>query len=106
MAVSVESFKQTFSEFRSTENEEIEAKLRIARLQVASGIWGDKTDAGVLYLTAHLVALAPAGQNAKLKPVNAAQTVYKITFDQMKRQVTTGYRTAGLVPSGVIDTDG
>jgi hypothetical protein len=96
VAVTVDSFQQTFSEFRKTDRGEIEAKLKLARLEVASDIWGSRADAGVLYMTAHLLALAPAGQNAKLKPQNAAQTVYLQHFDRMKRAVAFGRRTAGL----------
>lgn len=96
MAVTVQSFKNTFSEFRKTDDAEVQAKLNLARLSVAPSVWGDKADAGVLYLTAHLLALAPAGQNAKLKPENAGKTVYLQHFDRLKREVTFGFRTAGI----------
>ncbi len=100
MAVTVQRFKNTFSEFRKTDDAEVQAKLDLARLQVEPSVWGLKTDLGVLYLTAHMVALAPAGQNLKLKPENAAKTVYWQTFTAVKRQVTYGLRTAGLPPAG------
>jgi len=100
MAVSVQSVRQTFSVYRKTDTETIEAKLVLARLSVNPSVWGGKTDAGVLYLTAHYLALDPAGQNAKLKPENLAKTVYGQTFEQLKLQVTFGLRTAGLPPAG------
>lgn len=95
MTVTVESFRDTFSEYRSTDDAEIQAKLTIAQARVGD-VWGVKADAGVLYLTAHLLALAPAGQNAKLKPENAAKTVYGTEYKTMLREVTFGLRTAGL----------
>ncbi len=103
MAVTLAKFRNTFSEFRKTDDNEIEAKLAIARLQVNAGVWGAKTDTGVLYLTAHLVALGPAGQNAKLKPENAAKTVYRQHYRAVMRSVTFGFRTAGLPPVDAFD---
>ncbi len=99
MAVTLVRFRNTFPEFRNTEDHEIEAKIAIAVLRVSAGVWGAKTDAGVLYLTAHMVALAPAGQNAKLKPENAAKTIYWVEYRAMMRGVTYGHRVAGAAPA-------
>lgn len=100
MSVSVQSFKQTFEEFRSTDDAAVSAKLALAKLQINAAVWGAKTDLGVLYLTAHLVSLSPAGQNAKLKPTENAKTIYGEQYKQYKRQVTYGLRTAGAMPGG------
>ncbi len=99
MAVSVESFRQMFPVYRKTDQETIQAKLVVARLSVNPSIWGDKTDAGVLYLTAHYLALNPSGQNAKLEPPEMGITPYGETFKRLQRQVTYGLRVAGL-PTG------
>lgn len=96
--VTLPRFRNTFPEFRKTEDHEIEAKIAIAKLRVNAGVWGDKADAGVLYLSAHMVALAPAGQNAKLKPENAAKTVYLQEYRAIMRSVTFGHRIAGAAP--------
>lgn len=101
MAVSVESLRQTFPVYRKTEEATITAKLVLARLSVNAAVWGAKHDAGVLYLTAHYLALDPAGQNAKLKPSeDMAQTVYGSTYLTLLRQVTFGMRVAGLPGAG------
>ncbi|MDP6424351.1 MAG: DUF4054 domain-containing protein [Planctomycetota bacterium] len=100
MAVSVEQIRQTFPTFRKTDQETITAKLVLARLSVSAGVWGGKTDAGVLFLTAHYLMLDPQGQNAKLKPENLAKTVYGETYIQIRNQVTFGLRLAGLPPAG------
>lgn len=99
--VTVESFRQAFDEFRTTDQQSIEAKLELAKLNVNAGVWGAKRDAGVLYLTAHYISLAPSGQNAKLKPADMALTTYGETYKAMLRSVTFGIRTAGQPPAGV-----
>ena len=103
MAVTLPRFRNTFSEFRDTEDSEIEAKLALAALEVNADVWGTRADAGVLYMAAHLVSLAPAGQNAKLKPENAAKTVYLMHFKRMQRAVAYGFRVAGLPGAGAFD---
>ena len=107
MAATLAQFRNTFPEFRSTEDAEIEAKLVLARLEVNVSVWGPRADAGVLYMGAHLIELSPAGQNAKLKPENAAKTVYLMHYNRMKRAVTVGVgRTAGAPPAGAFDLPG
>lgn len=100
MAVTYARFVNTFDEFRSTDQAGIEAKLQLALTMVEPSVWGRKTDFGVLYLTAHLVALGPAGQNAKLKPENLAKTVYGQEYIKVRRSVTFGLRVAGLPSAG------
>ncbi len=98
MAVTVARFKLTFSEFRKTADAEIEAKLALARLEVNTTVWGAKADSGVLYLTAHKVEMAPAGENAKLVPKDGS-TIYLKEYRRLMRQVSFGLRTAGLPSS-------
>ena len=102
MAVTVESFTQTFDEFRKADRASIEAKLALAKLQVTESVWGNKTDLGVLYLTAHMVALAPSGMNMKLKPESNQHTIYWPMYRAVQRQVTFGLRTAGLLPPNAL----
>ena len=97
MAVTTESFVDAFDEFRKTDRNTVEAKLRFAKLEVAPAVWGPRTDVGVMYMCAHLISLGPAGQNAKLKPSEEmARTVYGQHFMKMQRAVTFGLRVAGL----------
>ena len=98
--VTVESFRQQFDEFRTTDQQSIESKLAIAKQNVNASVWGNKLDSGVLYLTAHYLSLAPSGQNAKLKPAEMAITTYGQTYKTLLRTVTFGIRTAGLPPAG------
>ncbi len=96
MAVSVQSFKNAFFEYRKTDDEEVRAKIRFAEQRIDETVWGTKYDQGIMYLTAHLLAVAAAGKNAKLKPENAAKTVYWQEYTALKNSVTFGFRTAGL----------
>ncbi len=105
MAVTLPRFRNTFPEFRKTADSEIESKIAIAKLRITESVWGAKTDAGVLFLSAHMVALAPAGQNAKLKPENAAKTVYWVEYRSILRSVTYGLRTAGTAPASAFNID-
>lgn len=100
MAVSVQNFKDAFEEYRKTDEATVAAKIRFARQRIDAGVWGDKYDQGVMYLAAHLLAVAPAGQNTKLKPENAAKTVYWQEYERIRNTVVYGIRTAGLPPAG------
>lgn len=103
MAVTVQNFKNAFSEYRKTDDEEIKAKIRFAQQRINSSLWGDKYDQGVMYMTAHLLAVAPAGKNAKMKPENMAKTVYWHEYTALKNSVTYGFRTAGLPPANAFN---
>lgn len=100
MAVTVQNFRNAFEEFRKTDEELIASKLRFARQRINATVWGDIYDQGVMYLAAHLLSVAPAGQNTKLKPENAAKTVYWLEYERLRNTVTYGLRTAGLPPAG------
>ena len=103
MAVTVQSFRNEFSEFRKVDQAEIQAKLDFAQSSISQSVWRHLYDQGVMYLTAHKLALAPAGQNTKLKPENAAKTVYWVEFVRLRNIVTHGIRTAGLPPAGAFN---
>lgn len=107
MAVDFDSFIGAFPEFRRVEKGLVDAKLAEARLQVDASVWGSKADLGVSYLAAHLIALSPFGQHARLVPPTAKATredvltTYERQFEAMKRQVTSGFRVVGcaVLPS-------
>ena len=103
MAVTAASFRNTFGEFRKADTGEINAKLVLARLEVNAAIWGARTDSGVLWMTAHMLATAPAGQNAKLKPADSGKTVYLQMFDRIKKSAAFGFRVAGMPSADAFD---
>lgn len=92
MTVSLHTFRDEYPEFRNTADTEVTRKLARAKNRVRSNIWGDLTDEGVGLLTAHLLALAPAGQNARLDP--KTMTMYMPEYKKLQRVVTFGLRVA------------
>ena len=104
MAVTLAKFRNAYSEFRKTDDGDVLAKIRLAEFEVNDAVWGDRADAGVMLMTAHMLMMAPAGQNAKLVPKDG-KTIYLKQFDRTKKSVTAGFaRTAGM-PSANAFTD-
>lgn len=91
MAVTVESFIESFPEFKTAKIETIKAKLADAVLQVDAAVYGTKADLGVKYTAAHLLALSPFGRQAKLVSKNGT-TTYQMHRDDLIAQVSSGFR--------------
>ena len=91
MAVDVESFLVGFPEFRPAEATLITPMIAKATLQVDASVWGSKADLGIELLTAHLLAISPFGQNARLAS-KEGKTTYLTRFNAMVKQVTPGFR--------------
>ncbi len=94
MAVTVESFRTEFVEFRSTPTPLVQAKLAQALLRTPVNIWGAKQDAGVSYLAAHLIAMSPGGEEMRLDKKKGT-TLYQLERRRLSRTVASGFRTAG-----------
>lgn len=99
MAVSVAQFTNAFPEFRKADPAEVTSKLGFATQQIAAVTWGAKADQGVMYLTAHLLSIAPQGEQARLRSENRS-TPYEAQYNALRSQVTFGIRTAGLPAPG------
>lgn len=91
MAVTVENFIERFPEFRTAKIETIEAVIADAVLEVDPAVWGTKTDLGVKYTAAHLLALSPFGRQAKLVSKTGG-TTYEKHRDNLISQVSSGFR--------------
>lgn len=103
MAVTVSSFLERFPEFDDVNTDYptlVQIVIDEAELQVSADVWGDKADLGVLYLTAHLLACSPFGEPARLSTDNT-MTIYMKSFSMFKKQVTSGFRTAGTIVTPV-----
>lgn len=88
------SFVQEFPEFFNALEKYpglVDAKLAEATRRVAPKVWKEKTDDGVKYLAAHLLALSPYGQGARLVAKDGG-TVYGETYERIKREVAAGPR--------------
>lgn len=84
MAVSAAQFLVEFPEFGPTNTQRpglIEAKLEHASRFVSARLWGTRYDRGVYLKAAHLLAMTPYGENARLHKTSP-ETVYSVLWDQ------------------------
>lgn len=93
MAVDFKSFVADFPEFEPAGKPLIDSKIADARLRIDAEVWDLKTDLGVKYLAAHLLALSPFGQQSRLVAKDGS-TTYGKTHMMMVREVTSGFRVA------------
>ena len=93
MTVARADFLARFPEFEPASKTMIEAAIDEAKRNVDSGVWREKTDDGVRWKTAHLLAISPFGQQARLVSKDGS-TTYGKNFDLLMRSVTPGFRVA------------
>lgn len=89
-------FRVLFSEFNGVGDLTIDAYLAQALLRLSPKMYGNRIDEAQGYLTAHKLALSPAGQAARLAPAQG-DTTYWTHFKQIMREVTIGMRETGEV---------
>ena len=80
-----------FPEFTSTPEALVNASIADAILQVDSDYYGTKADMAITYLAAHLIALNPLGEMARLDK-KGEKTIYLLLFDKVKRSLGAGLR--------------
>jgi len=93
MAVSVANFQARFPEFASTDTGLITLVLAEASAQIETSVWSTRRDEGIKYLTAHLLAISPMGEPARLG-ADKMETIYGKHFERLMKQVTFGLRNA------------
>lgn len=93
MAVTYTTIQDRFPEFANTDSDLITAAIANAVDQINEDVWGDKTDQGVTWLTAHFLATSPFGEPARLSD-DMNNTRYYIIFKSLRSQVTVGLRNA------------
>ena len=91
MAVTAAIIKAEFPEFDELDDAVILPKIADAVLCVNAETWGDRADLGVKYMTAHLLAISPLGEQAKLV-AKTGETTYLMTFKKVKATVASGCR--------------
>jgi hypothetical protein len=84
------SFFVSFPEFSATDVNLVDAKLAEAAAEIDQDVWGDRATAGHGYLAAHLLAMSPFGNAAKL--VDKSSTTYEVHYKRLVRTVTAGIR--------------
>jgi len=91
VAVSVREFRVEFPEFEETDQAIVQSRINMATRQVNSTVYGGKTNDAIKLLTAHLIAMSPLGEQAKLKKENRG-TIYGDQYEEIRGQVAHGLR--------------
>lgn len=84
------TFRTSFPEFTGAPDAYVLAKLNEASRQIDAAIWGTKAIDGEGYLAAHLIALSPFGNKAKLTAVET--TTYERHYRRLLGIVSCGIR--------------
>lgn len=85
MAVTLATFVVQYPEFAATDSALATAKLAEAEQRTDARVFGDDYDAAVYLLTAHLISIAPFGQQARLES-NKAETTYLVERKRLSRE--------------------
>lgn len=86
MAIDNASFVAAYPEFDEINDlapASITSALTRAQAFCSAAVWGDRYEAGVFVKAAHLLAMTPFGENARIAGSNA--TAYGETFKEMVR---------------------
>jgi hypothetical protein len=91
MTISERQFRAQFPEFRDTAPAVVERAISDATAQIDATVWGTKTNLGIKYLAADIIASGPLGEQARLKKENRS-TTYRDKYNSLMRQVAFGFR--------------
>lgn len=100
MAVTASAFKTRFPEFQDVADATIDSVIAEADARLSAATWEDSKDVGAMYLTAHLLAVSPAGRNARMVNKDGS-TTYGLEFEKLRAAVCSGNRVIksdGLQP--------
>lgn len=84
------TWRSLFPEFNTAPDILVQSRLDQAEIRIDPAVWGVRAGEGQAYLAAHLLALAPGGQFARMVS-DKGKTTYGSQYDEMVIQV------AGLV---------
>jgi hypothetical protein len=91
MAVDRTSLITRFPEFAAADSNLVTACIADAELMVDRVYFGDKADMAVTHYAAHLIAINPLGEMARLDK-KGDKTTYLLSFTAIKRSIGTGFR--------------
>lgn len=85
--MTVQEFLETHPEFcKNVNRTHVESTLNLSRTRV-SGDWGAARKMAHGYMTAHMLASSPMGQQSRLDPKSdPLKTTYKAHFDELVRE--------------------
>lgn len=90
MAVSVAQLKSEFPEFVNTNEGLLAGKIADATAMLNAAAFGEMHDQAIKYMAAHLVALSPSGEFARLdanEEADGARTLYERVYMAIMRGV-------------------
>lgn len=91
--VTYSSFVALYPEFTPAPVATVNASIAEALIMVDPAVYRAKTDAAVAAFAAHLIALNPLGEYAKLsKTAGSEDTIYLKRFQRIQRSCTSGFR--------------
>lgn len=91
MAVSASMFDNRFPEFAGRPDDLLTSILAAATARCHSDAWGTGRNEGVLYLSAHLLALSPYGREMRMVNKDGT-TAYEGTYRDLLIGATAGRR--------------
>jgi len=91
MSWTVDTFKAAMPEFEPTDDYVVTDALNEATRRTNATVFGDKIDDARKWLTAHLIAMRPGAEQARLKKETDV-TIYHKEFDRLVGEASYGYR--------------
>lgn len=93
MAVERRDFLSRFPEFEPASKAMIETALDEAERNVDAEVFAGKTDDAIRWKAAHLLAISPFGQQARMISKDGS-TTYGKRFVELAKSMTPGFRVA------------
>lgn len=92
MALTRSAFRTLYSEFDRVEDATVDAKLAEAEDRLSEDYFGDRFDNAHGLMTAHLIAISPAGRQARLDPKKAEgnTTTYQRELGELLKENAPG----------------
>jgi hypothetical protein len=90
MPWTADTFKAALPEFEPTDDYVVSDALAEAVQEVKTAVFGKKTDVAVKWLAAHLIALRPGSEHARLKK-DQSMTIYYHRYEAILNQVAHGH---------------
>jgi uncharacterized protein YaiI (UPF0178 family) len=89
--VTVQRFRKAYPEFRETAEELVQQKLDAADERINDSVFGDNVSIrATMLLAAHLLAISPSGEQARIWVRGSQTTMYKREFDDLSLIYTFG----------------
>lgn len=102
MAIDGASFAARFPEFDDVWEASpatITAALSTAQGFVSQARWGSRYEDGVMYKAAHLLAMSPMGEHARLDKTGR-ETTYGLVFNELLRSLPIRFLVPGMSNDG------